>query len=396
MPFTLTREQLYDLVWSEPMQRLAKQIGISDVAIAKHCRKLGVPVPERGYWNKLQAGKSVTKTALPERDLVTINLVTISGTLTPELKSRIKGEPGMATANGESIEALAERLRTRLGHVTVPRNFSRVHPTIAPLLKKDEKLRQEAANSSYHFPWNQPKFDSPFERRRLLFLNGLFLGFAKVGGRGWVRGNDARELAIHMGDASVSFQLGGPAQGWMARRSSSTPSEAREPMCLSISTAHSASPGIPFAWRDEEGRKLEQQLTDIIIGMAVAGKHLHRKWLEEQAAWERRRKEEAEREAQRRRAEEERRERERTASLEKAKRDALRRDARAWREAADIRSYVEAVRKAADAPETTDAWARWALLEADRIDPIVSGRFLQMIAEGQTNDNIEDDKHDQH
>jgi hypothetical protein len=51
-----TREQLYDLVWSEPMQRLAKQIGISDVAIAKHCRKLGVPVAERGYWNKLQVG----------------------------------------------------------------------------------------------------------------------------------------------------------------------------------------------------------------------------------------------------------------------------------------------------------------------------------------------------
>lgn len=30
MTFTLTREQLYDLVWSKPMQRLAKQIGISD------------------------------------------------------------------------------------------------------------------------------------------------------------------------------------------------------------------------------------------------------------------------------------------------------------------------------------------------------------------------------
>jgi len=61
MTFTLTREQLYDLVWSEPMQRLAKQIGISDVAIAKHCRKLGVPVPERGHWNKPQVGKPVTK-----------------------------------------------------------------------------------------------------------------------------------------------------------------------------------------------------------------------------------------------------------------------------------------------------------------------------------------------
>ena len=54
MTFTLTGEQLYDLVWSEPMQRLAEQSGISDVAIAKHCHKLGLPVPERGYWNKLQ------------------------------------------------------------------------------------------------------------------------------------------------------------------------------------------------------------------------------------------------------------------------------------------------------------------------------------------------------
>lgn len=75
MPFELTREQLYDLVWSEPMQRLSKKIGISDVAIAKHCRRIGVPVPERGYWNKLQAGHTVTRTPLPERDLTTIRQV---------------------------------------------------------------------------------------------------------------------------------------------------------------------------------------------------------------------------------------------------------------------------------------------------------------------------------
>jgi hypothetical protein len=43
MSFRLTREQLYELVWSEPMQRIGKHIGISDVAIAKHCRRLGIP-----------------------------------------------------------------------------------------------------------------------------------------------------------------------------------------------------------------------------------------------------------------------------------------------------------------------------------------------------------------
>ncbi|MCC6777934.1 MAG: hypothetical protein IT537_15075 [Hyphomicrobiales bacterium] len=94
MSFVLTRDQLYDLVWSEPMQRLSKHIGISDVAIAKHCRKVGVPVPKRGYWNKLLAGKRVVKASLPERDLVTLNRIEMSGSLPPELRQRIKGEPG--------------------------------------------------------------------------------------------------------------------------------------------------------------------------------------------------------------------------------------------------------------------------------------------------------------
>jgi hypothetical protein len=71
----LTREQLYELVWSEAMSRLCKAIGISDVAIAKHCRKADVPIPERGYWNKLHAGQKVTRTALPPRDLATINVI---------------------------------------------------------------------------------------------------------------------------------------------------------------------------------------------------------------------------------------------------------------------------------------------------------------------------------
>ncbi|WP_442753300.1 hypothetical protein ACNHKD_09800 [Methylocystis sp. JAN1] len=166
----------------------------------------------------------------------------------------------------------------------------------------------------------------------------------------------------------------------------------RETLCLAISTAHDAALGIPLSWRDEDGRKLEQQLTDIIIGMAVAGEHLHRKWLEQQAAWARQRQEEAEREAKRRKAEEERRERERLAALEKAKRDALRRDAEAWREANDIRAYVEAIRRSEASPESTEEWARWALLEADGIDPIVSGRALKSVRDAQDDDDENDDE----
>jgi len=50
----------------EPIQKVAKEYGVSDVAIAKTCRKLYIPVPVQGYWNKLAAGKPVeTRPPLP-------------------------------------------------------------------------------------------------------------------------------------------------------------------------------------------------------------------------------------------------------------------------------------------------------------------------------------------
>jgi hypothetical protein len=48
-PISIPRHQLYEQVWSQPMTLLARQYGISDVALAKICRKLGVPYPGRGY-----------------------------------------------------------------------------------------------------------------------------------------------------------------------------------------------------------------------------------------------------------------------------------------------------------------------------------------------------------
>jgi hypothetical protein len=61
-----SRQELYEQVWSEPMQTLASRYGMSDVALAKNCRKLNIPLPGRGYWAKKAAGKAVVKVPLPE------------------------------------------------------------------------------------------------------------------------------------------------------------------------------------------------------------------------------------------------------------------------------------------------------------------------------------------
>ena len=63
---TLPRSQLYELVWSKPVTEVAKDFGMSDVALAKRCRAVRVPIPPRGYWAKVAAGQTPRKTPLPK------------------------------------------------------------------------------------------------------------------------------------------------------------------------------------------------------------------------------------------------------------------------------------------------------------------------------------------
>lgn len=61
----LTRQELYDLVWSKPIRNLAKEFGISDVGLAKACARHNIPRPERGYWQQLTVGKAPERPQLP-------------------------------------------------------------------------------------------------------------------------------------------------------------------------------------------------------------------------------------------------------------------------------------------------------------------------------------------
>jgi hypothetical protein len=47
-------EELQRLVWELSTVQLSKQLGVSDKAIEKRCKKLGVSKPPRGYWAKLE------------------------------------------------------------------------------------------------------------------------------------------------------------------------------------------------------------------------------------------------------------------------------------------------------------------------------------------------------
>lgn len=52
---SFTAQELFDEVWNTPVLKLAQEIGVSDVGLAKACRKAGIPLPSRGYWAKQSA-----------------------------------------------------------------------------------------------------------------------------------------------------------------------------------------------------------------------------------------------------------------------------------------------------------------------------------------------------
>lgn len=77
VPCTVTREQIYQEIWSEPVHTVAARYGISDVGLAKVCRRHRIPLPGRGYWQQLRAGQRLWRQPLPplrtgDRDKVTI------------------------------------------------------------------------------------------------------------------------------------------------------------------------------------------------------------------------------------------------------------------------------------------------------------------------------------
>jgi hypothetical protein len=60
------RLELYKEVWDQPLVKLSRRYGISDVRLGKVCRKLKIPHPGRGYWAKRSVGQTVEQVPLPE------------------------------------------------------------------------------------------------------------------------------------------------------------------------------------------------------------------------------------------------------------------------------------------------------------------------------------------
>lgn len=63
---SLTRQELYELIWAEAVSRVAERFSLSGTGLRKLCLRNSIPLPPRGYWAKVAAGRKVERPPLPE------------------------------------------------------------------------------------------------------------------------------------------------------------------------------------------------------------------------------------------------------------------------------------------------------------------------------------------
>jgi hypothetical protein len=382
----LSRQQLYDLVWSEPMKNLSVRFGISDVALKKTCARAGIPTPDRGYWAKKQAGNETIQAVLPMRPPGMDDEVSIAsggnGSDQYWNEEEILGFVGAPPQFAESIETVRARVAETVGHVAVPHKVRNWHPTIERLLKEDEKRREKQLTDPYPMSWDKPVFDTPFERRRLRVLNSLFLAVGKLNGKSAVHGHEARQIRISFFQQHLHLTLDKPKRSSRHAQVLNTTGESNDPrLCLSILRGF-GSETVLASWQDEDAQKLEMHMTDVAVRVILTAELQYREHSLRQYEWRVQRKAELAEEQRKRKLEAERAEKERQKRVEQARINRLLRDAAAFQQAGEIRKYVEVIRLAmardnSSPMDEVNQWSKWALAQADRIDPTIGGRFLK-------------------
>lgn len=62
---TITRHELYDLVWKESLTSIAKKFGLTFTGLKNICQDNNIPLPQNGHWSKVQYNKPVVIIKLP-------------------------------------------------------------------------------------------------------------------------------------------------------------------------------------------------------------------------------------------------------------------------------------------------------------------------------------------
>lgn len=358
---SFTVEELFEKVWQTPMVKLAHEIGVPDVAVAKACRKAGIPLPGRGHWAKSEKQRQ-RKPKPPQ----------VEG----NVRFQVLDRDNSLVATGTDLNSPIVR-RT----IEAPYQLSEPHALVSQWLKsaKTSKVKDGYLDYAGKRVLNVMISSTLIERCAILFDALIKEGEAE--GCSW-KINAEGKTVITVNDEPISVRLVErldkhpiPPPPPPKRR----PGAPWEPNFMSLRSPQFewASTGeLTFQiearmdygerknWKDTKTAPLEKKLSSILAGLnsaSVSIKVLREKEEARNREW----------------AEDERRrlERARTTETQRRLRLSVVKHTERWERAERLRAFIKAVEdRLKIAPiadqEMANPWIDWARKQADLLDPL--------------------------
>jgi len=195
----ITREELYELVWSIPMTRASKQLGVSDVMLGRVCRERRVPRPPRGYWAPLLSEKKRSQFIKPPLPVLPVRPRTFNDFMLEQLARQSARRPQHfdpqdlsepipppPEAFATSIKEYRHSIEQALPELLEPSQITTLHQAVQKVYEYDVGVAAAKKRGS----WNDaPQYQGETGKLKLQLLNTfvqLFdcLGFeVEVSGR---------------------------------------------------------------------------------------------------------------------------------------------------------------------------------------------------------------------
>jgi len=337
------------------MRTLAKEFGLSDVGLAKVCRKHNIPVPPVGYWRRKETGHKVSRHPLPASK---------DGQESLDIYVRERLRPEFA--------ALAQEPAP---NVVIPSELS--HPLVlrSERLLEHGKVNQRGLLISKNGALSHILVSKEQLPRALRILNAL-LGALEERGQptSWSKEEGAL-LTVGIDGEAVRFSLSEvtdsvphvltPQEGrsWMAPKHDY---KLTGRLQLQLDNLPSYMGPIRRSWSDGKQQRIENCIGDFIIGLRVSAAVIkkHRQEVEErERRWSEERKQEEE---ERRQAEEHKRKAEFVTEL-----------IGNCEEATRLREFVKAIEERTARSDFSDdekgdiqQVVEWTREYADSLDPL--------------------------
>lgn len=284
--YFLSREALYIRVWETPTVKLAKEFSVSDVAIAKMCKRLEIPKPPLGYWRKVETGYKKKIPPLPEPSEKAQRGVWIypkSEEQTLEFNEEYQKQSKIVK---ENIARQAEAEAQPENKITVASTWHKIHPLVAQTQKALSK-GQVDMYGAVHGKWGEKYLNLRISKenlsRALRIMDALLKGLDKRGCKTTISIDNQLKTEVKVNEIKIEITLREDFKRF--ERDSTT--QKKKSSYESDHFYYKPTGNFTFSinnsyhtqhnWRDGKTAVLEDQLNNIVVGIFEAAEDLRQK-----------------------------------------------------------------------------------------------------------------------